>query len=322
MSENIAGYIDRSYIKGQTYRYAATPAPIVFTGNIDEISDNDLLSKAMLVSRGQISGGTLPNEFGNTFLITTVKYGNNTYLQTAYLVQSGYECWEYRRIYSGGWTGWVGVDSAIKEVGSNIGDVKKTADAADAAINGTNGINSQISNINGSINTINNTTIPGLSGRIDRADGRITALETDSSIVDISNLYTWTRTSGNWYPVTDSFKAYRSGNVVQIKFVFRGNGNTVGKYATGLLSTLTGGPLPICRTTFTAVIDRTSNPVTVSAIIEENGSVAFTNNGPNDKKWQSTSRIIVSGTFLVSNQNTVVTESPSFVEEYTVIPYN
>ena len=80
MSENIAGYIDRSYIKGQYYRYAAAPKPVNYSGNIDEISA-DLLTKAMLVTRGSV-GGTLPNDFGNTFLITTLQYGTNTYLQT------------------------------------------------------------------------------------------------------------------------------------------------------------------------------------------------------------------------------------------------
>ena len=126
MSENIAGYIGRSYIKGRYYRYAASPKPVTFTGNINEISSG-LLSKAMLVTRGNVTGD-LPNDSCNTFLITTVQYGSNTYLQTAYLVQTGYDCWEYRRIYSGSWSAWIGVDSAIKSLNTDIEKAQSTAD--------------------------------------------------------------------------------------------------------------------------------------------------------------------------------------------------
>jgi hypothetical protein len=240
MSENIAGYIDRSYIKGQTYRYAATPKPMVFNGDIDEISDSDLLSKAMLVTRGQVSG-TLPNNFGNTFLITTIKYGNNTYLQTAYLVQSGYECWEYRRIYSNGWTEWIGVDSAINLVNDKIDGADQKADSALTAINGTNGINSQISDINGSINTINNTSIPNLSGEIDQVKGRVRTLETNTSVVPIS--YTITKTSGAWS--CSNVSAYRCGNIIYIYFPLVGSGAKVNAGANAFVGTLSNGPLPL-----------------------------------------------------------------------------
>lgn len=320
MSENIAGYIDRSYIKGQTYRYAATPAPIVFTGNIDEISDNDLLSKAMLVSRGQISGGTLPNEFGNTFLITTVKYGNNTYLQTAYLVQSGYECWEYRRIYSSGWTEWIGVDSAIKNVDGKIQEVKDTADSANAAITGTNGINSQIDTINTSINTINNTTIPGMSTRIDGIGNRTSALEIDAAITDISNAYTFTKSgSGNWDK--SSIIVYKSGNIVDMQFVFKGNGKKVSGGGNGLSGTISGGPLPI-NVAHLIGYDTTGglNSVVVGRL-HPSGSFILKLIG-DDRSWSG--YVTVQGSFIAvsSSQAYAFAESNSFVEEYTSVPYN
>lgn len=178
MSENIAGYIDRSYIKGQYYRYAAAPKPVNYSGNIDEISA-DLLTKAMLVTRGSV-GGTLPNEFGNTFLITTLQYGTNTYLQTAYVVQTGYECWEYRRIYSGTWTAWIGVDSSIASLNSGISKAQETADSANNNIKSLSG---DVSNLSSAVSTINNSSLPGLSGRCDNLEGRCSNLEKNTSYI-------------------------------------------------------------------------------------------------------------------------------------------
>lgn len=178
MSENIAGYIDRSYIKGQYYRYAAAPKPVNYSGNIDEISA-DLLTKAMLVTRGSV-GGTLPNDFGNTFLITTVQYGSNTYLQTAYVVQTGYDCWEYRRIYSGTWTAWIGVDSSIKSLNSSISKAQETADAANSSITSLSG---DVSTIRGDVDTINNSSLPTVSNRCTNLESRCSNLETNTSFL-------------------------------------------------------------------------------------------------------------------------------------------
>ena len=178
MSENIAGYIDRSYIKGQYYRYAAVPKPVNYSGNIDEISA-DLLTKAMLVTRGSV-GGTLPNDFGNTFLITTLQYGTNTYLQTAYVVQTGYECWEYRRIYSGAWTNWIGVDSSIASLNSGISKAQETADSANTSINSLSG---DVSNLSSTVNTINNSSLPSLSNSCTSLSGRCDNLEKNTSYI-------------------------------------------------------------------------------------------------------------------------------------------
>ena len=212
MSENIAGYIDRSYIKGQYYRYAAAPKPVNYSGNIDEISA-DLLTKAMLVTRGSV-GGTLPNDFGNTFLITTLQYGTNTYLQTAYVVQTGYECWEYRRIYSGTWTAWIGVDSSIKSLNSSISKAQETADAANNSIKSLSG---DVSNLSSAVSTINNSSLPGLSGRCDNLEGRCSNLETVTSSVStdvISECINCTTSN-----VTISYAKFsRFGRICQLNF--------------------------------------------------------------------------------------------------------
>jgi hypothetical protein len=138
----------------------------------------------MLVTRGSV-GGTLPNEFGNTFLITTLQYGTNTYLQTAYVVQTGYECWEYRRIYSGTWTAWIGVDSSIKSLNSSISKAQETADAANNSINSLSG---DVSNLASTVNSINQTSLPSLSNRCGNLEGRCSNLETNTSYISTTNI--------------------------------------------------------------------------------------------------------------------------------------
>ena len=170
----IAGYTDMQYIKGQYYKLAAAPKPVVFTGNIDTVSE-ELLTKAMFVSKNQ-SSGTFPNDFGTNFLITTIKYGNDTYLQTAYMgpESSGFESWEYRRIYSNGeWTDWIGTDSYITDVDNKIQDVKDTADGAVASISSIGG---QVSNLASSVNGLNNS-VGALSGQIGSVSNRVSTVE-------------------------------------------------------------------------------------------------------------------------------------------------
>lgn len=188
----IAGYADLARIKGQYYRYAAAPKPVVFTGNIDEISE-DTLIKAMFVSRNQASG-TFPTNIGDTFLITTVKYGNNAYLQTAYLVQTGFECYEYRRIYSGEWTSWIGVDSAIKEAVDLAKDAKTAADAAASSV-GT--LSSTVNNVAGDVNTIKNSTLPGLNSTVNTLTGRVQTVENKVAGLGGVKLWSGTYTTGS-----------------------------------------------------------------------------------------------------------------------------
>lgn len=143
MSDNIAGYIDRNYIKGQYYKLAGCPKPVIAgsTTDINEISD-EILSKAVYAIVGQTAGGTFPNNaIGSTFLVTTVEYGNSVYLQTATAVEAGRE-YTYTRIYSGGdWTTWISADSKANEAKVEADEVM------DMITNETNGIQAQINNI-------------------------------------------------------------------------------------------------------------------------------------------------------------------------------
>lgn len=175
MADNIVGYADKAYIKGQYYRYAASPKPVVYTGNIDTISE-ELLTKAMFVSKAQASG-TFPNDFGTIFLITTVKYGNDTYLQTAYMgpESSGFESWEYRRIYSNGeWTEWIGTDSYITDVDNKVQEAR---DTADSCVDSINAVSSQVSNLASSVSGLNNS-VGVLSGQISTVSSRVSTVET------------------------------------------------------------------------------------------------------------------------------------------------
>lgn len=243
MPDNIAGYTNVVYVKGHRFRVAGVPKPVVFTGDIDEISD-ELLTKAMFVTRGQV-GGTLPNDFGLTFLITTYQYGNDTYLQTAHLIQTGYECYEYRRIYSGGWTTWVGVDSAIASVDNKIQSVKDTADNCSQSIQT---INTQLSSIKTDINTITGSTIPQLSGTVTSLNDRVRTLENKSALVNVSSNYTVTKTSGAWS--FNALEAYKSGNAISMYVQFRGNNSSVSVGSNAFVGKVSGGALPVMYARF------------------------------------------------------------------------
>ena len=183
---DIAGYTSMQYIKGQYWRFAAGPKPVVFTGNIDTISD-DLLIRAMFVTKGQASG-TFPGDFANNFLIRTIKYGNDTYLQSAYVVQEGYDCYEYRRIYSNGeWTEWIGIDSKIDAVDGKANDAKEAADAAQASISG---ISSTLSTVNSNITGINNS-LGNLASSVSTISSRLTTVENRTANCDKAALNLW-----------------------------------------------------------------------------------------------------------------------------------
>jgi len=123
MSDNIAGYIDRSIVKGQTYRYAGASVPTTFVGDINTITE-DLLVKAMYVENNGQSTGDFPVAVGGRFLMDTIKYGNNTYLQIAYPLDS---CIEYARIYSDGeWTKWA--TSNAGDLAAQINELRTDVD--------------------------------------------------------------------------------------------------------------------------------------------------------------------------------------------------
>jgi hypothetical protein len=128
MSDNIAGYLDRSKIKGQYYRYAGSPIPTVFTGDFDTISE-DLLAKAMFVTNNGSSPSTFPTDSYDSYLLTTTKFGNEAYLQNAFSV--GLKV-DYARVYiNGSWSEWVT---------SNAGDVSEQIDTLNGKINANKGI--------------------------------------------------------------------------------------------------------------------------------------------------------------------------------------
>lgn len=130
MSDTVAGYIDRSYVKGQTYRYAGCPVPTIFTGNINTISD-DLLAKAMTVVNDG-THGTFPREEADKYLVTTTEYGDSTYLQSAINCS---DRTEYRRIYSNSnWTQWVSVNAVVDQFNGRIGALETTVNGNDSTV--------------------------------------------------------------------------------------------------------------------------------------------------------------------------------------------
>lgn len=210
-----AGYIDRQYIKGQYYRLAASPKPVVFSGNIDDLSDeNTLLSKALFVSRGSVSG-TLPNDFGNSFLITTVKFGGDVYLQTAYMGQTGYECWEYKRLYVNGyWTEWLGVESEIDLVSRAAASAQSTAASASSSVSS---LSTTVSNLNSSVSGLN-SSVNGLSNSVSAIKTDVNTISQKIAVSDVSSSYTITKSSGKW--TLGETNVRKSGNCVYMSLSF------------------------------------------------------------------------------------------------------
>ena len=60
----------------------------------------------------------------------------------------------------------------------------------------------------------------------------------DLSVVDISSGITVTKTAGEW--TVDSWQAYRTGNVVQLRIVFQGNGQAVAAGSNAINCTVAG----------------------------------------------------------------------------------
>lgn len=186
---SIAGYSSIMYIKGQYYRIAADPKPVVFTGNIDDISnEDDLLRKAMKVTRNQVSG-TLPSDTSNDFLIRTLKYGNDTYLQTAFSSPNGYE---YKRIYSGEWTDWIAVDSEIDAAKNSAAFAASAAASASSAVTNLSGTVSRLSD---TVNTLKNQTVQNL---INNVNSLGTTVQNKTTMNNVSSNYTISKTSGKW----------------------------------------------------------------------------------------------------------------------------
>lgn len=63
------------------------------------------------------------------------------------------------------------------------------------------------------------------------------------SVSDISDQFAITKTSGNWS--VKEIKAVKSGNIVQIRIAFGGNGSSVSAGSNGFVGTMTRGKLPL-----------------------------------------------------------------------------
>lgn len=77
-----------------------------------------------------------------------------------------------------------------------------------------------------------------------KSTGKITA--PSMSVEDISNQYTFSKTSGQWSIA--SVTAFRTGNVVQMFLAFSGNGTSVSAGGNGFTGTITSGPIPASTT--------------------------------------------------------------------------
>lgn len=208
-SYDIAGYSSIMYIKGQYYRLAADPKPVVFTGNIDDISnEDDLLRKAMKITRNQVSG-TLPSDTSNDFLIRTLKYGNDTYLQMAFSSPNGYE---YKRIYSGEWTDWIAVDSEIDSAKTSAASAANAAASAGSAVDSLSG---KVSKLSETVDTLKNQTVQGL---INSVNSLSTTVQNKTNMNNVSSSYTINKTSGKW--TLGETNVRQVGNCVYMSLTF------------------------------------------------------------------------------------------------------
>lgn len=90
------------------------------------------------------------------------------------------------------------------------------------------------------------------------------------SVGDIADLYTATKTSGNWSCTIDESIAYRTGNVIQFDLLFKGNGNAVSGPTNAFVGAISGGPLPVTQTIFCGYY----NAVAVMGILDTDGSLS------------------------------------------------
>ena len=75
------------------------------------------------------------------------------------------------------------------------------------------------------------------------------------NLEDISDLYTPSKTSGNWSIGSDdgAYRIYacRMGSLIQISIAFHGNGSAVSSGSNGFVGDISGGPLPVQQVTLT-----------------------------------------------------------------------
>lgn len=120
------------------------------------------------------------------------------------------------------------------------------------------------------------------------------ALKAKMYVEDISDKYTTSKTSGNWYFAPEDVSAHRTGNVVHINIPFRGNGTAVVGPTNALVGELSGGPLPVELTTLIGYY----NAVPVMAQFDTDGSLIVRPMG--SLTITSTGRVRLTGTFITN----------------------
>lgn len=292
MPNEIAGYADKAYIKGQYWRYAGAPKPSTFTGDIDTISE-DLLSKAMFVSRSQALG-TFPDDTVNDYLIETIKYGNNTYLQRAYAIKADYDGYEYKRIYSGAWSSWVCTDSNIESMAIDVKNAYDLANNCNTAIAGKGGINEQLGTLNSSIKDLK-TKDTNLDNSITNINNNIKTINSKITLEDVSSKYSVSKTSGAWN--CSAILVRKFGNVVTMRVEFSVKKNVnVNAGANAFVGTINApsGYLPF----FTSFLISCFTTANIVAWVNEDGS--FTVRVLNSAIRPGSDTVIgVGGTFIV-----------------------
>lgn len=291
MPESYAGYATHGYVKGLYVKYAADPKPVEFTGNIDDLSDKDvLLTKAMHVVRSQITGA-LPNDVSNDFLIKTTKYGNSIYLQQAFTYDSDNECYEYRRVYAGEWSSWVSTDDSVKRLNTNVQSAIDLATSCDKSVaslsNQVSSLKNDVKSAQNSVNSLNNT-VGGLQNTVSTINGKTT-------LEDASSKYTVSKTSGAWN--CSAIKVKKFGNVVTVRVEFsikkNVNVNAGSNAFVGVISAPTGY-LPF----FTSFLISCFTTASIVAWIDETGN--FTVRVLNSAIKPGSDTIVgVGGTFIV-----------------------
>ncbi len=114
------------------------------------------------------------------------------------------------------------------------------------------------------------------------------------SVGDITDLYTATKTSGNWSLYTSEYTTvHRSGNVIQISLCFKGNGSSVSSGSNGFVGVISGGPLPVTRTMLIGWYSGS----TLLCDIQPDGSITARAYGAT-ATLSSASRGYVNGTFI------------------------
>lgn len=114
------------------------------------------------------------------------------------------------------------------------------------------------------------------------------------SVTDISDQYTFTKTSGNWK--LNNILAYRCGNVIHMGLIFRGGGSSVSAGSIAFQGSLTGGPLPVIIASGTRAYTNHIAVVTVEA----NGSITA-RTAVENWNYSTTSDLSIPITFITND---------------------